>query len=182
MKPLVFFISLFIWSHIAFAQFPSSPIIINFERDFKGKPDKNSPFVALTVLTWEYSYQTEIRRDHLTITFQHEYKIEKGLSWVKLERLKDPALKARVLHHEQGHVNISFIMVKEADRVLSSRTYSKKDYRSEIGMLASSISEFFDTMQKNYDDETEHGSNYKMQQRWDKIIQEKMEEVTGEKV
>lgn len=181
MKPILLLVFLSFCVSKGFAQFPSSPTQLNFETYFRGKPDKNSPFVALTVFTWKYSYNIKIFGNQLVATFEHENKIEKQLSWVKLDRLTNPELKARVLHHEQGHVNISFIMIKEADRVLSSRTYSKKNYKAEIGMLAASVSEYFNTMQQNYDEETEHGSNYRMQQRWDNIIQQKMGEVTASK-
>jgi hypothetical protein len=64
----------------------------------------------------------------------------------------------------------------EADRVLKNRSYSVKNYKAQISQLANEISSYFDTMQRNYDDETEHGSNHKMQARWDQIIADKMEE------
>lgn len=174
------FVLLFFWLsalHFSFSQSPSKPVQIDFERYFLGKPDERSPFVALTALTWKYSYQAKISKNGVKVTFQNEDFVDKDRSWVKWERLKNDEMKSRVLHHEQGHVNISFIMVKEAERTLSSRAYSKKSYKTEIAALANSISNFFYKMQQNYDAETEHGSNYKMQARWDEIIREKMEEL-----
>ncbi|MGY3053058.1 putative secreted Zn-dependent protease [Pedobacter sp. UYEF25] len=181
MKSIALLIVIFLCGRSGRAQFFSSPPQLNFESYFQGKPDKYSPFVALTVFTWKYSYQIKRVGNQLMATFEHENKIEKKLSWVKLDRLSTPELKARVLHHEQGHVDISFIMVSEADRVLSSRTYSKNKYKAEIEMLAVSVSNYFDTMQRNYDEETAHGSNYKMQQRWDNIIAQKMGEIMAQK-
>jgi predicted secreted Zn-dependent protease len=84
-----------------------------------------------------------------------------------------------LLHHEQGHVNIQNILKIEANRVLKSQTYSVKNYKNEIATLANSISAFYNTMQNNYDIETEHGANHKMQARWDKIIEEKTLEVSN---
>ena len=68
------------------------------------------------------------------------------------------------------------ILLLEAERVLKNRNYSVNNYKAQISELANQISNYFDTMQRNYDEETEHGSNHKMQARWDEIIQEKIEE------
>ncbi len=174
MKLFFLFFLLFSTKQFAADQSPNQPIQIDFEHYFLGKPDGQSPFVALTALTWKYSYQARTSNNGVKVIFKNEDFIDKYRSWVKWERLKNDEMKSRVLHHEQGHVNISFIMVKEADKALSSHTYSKKNYKTEIAKLANSISDFFYKMQKNYDEETQHGSNYKMQARWDEIIRQKM--------
>lgn len=102
--------------------------------------------------------------------------VEKQSSWVKWEKIRDEDARINLLHHEQGHANIQYILFLEADRVLKNRSYSVKDYKAQVSKLANDISDYFNTMQNNYDDETEHGINRKMQARWDKIIDDKIAE------
>ncbi|MBC6111966.1 DUF922 domain-containing protein [Pedobacter fastidiosus] len=160
----------------AFKQEFTEPVQLNWETYFKGKADLRSPFFALTAMTWKYSYESTTYRNRVVINLKNEISIDKDRSWVKLDRIRDPETSANLLHHEQGHVNIQYILLLEADRVLKNRNYSIKNYKAQISDLANQISSFFDTMQKNYDEETEHGSNHKMQGRWDVIIQDKMNE------
>lgn len=160
----------------AFKQDFTQPVQLNWETYFKGKADERSPFYALTAMTWEYSYSSTVYRNRVVIKLKNEVRIDKTRSWVKWDKIKDPEIRASLLHHEQGHVNIQYILLSEAERVLKNRNYSVNNYKAQISELANQISEYFDTMQRNYDEETEHGSNHKMQARWDRIIEDKMEE------
>lgn len=161
----------------AFKQDFTEPVQLDWETYYKGKADNHSPFFALTVMTWKYSYESTVYRNRVSIKFQNEVSIDRDRSWVKWDKIKNEEIRSNLLHHEQGHVNIQFILLKEADRVLKNRNYSVRNYKTEISELANSISDFYDTMQRNYDEETMHGSNHKMQARWDEIIQKKMDEV-----
>jgi len=177
MKNLLVVILLSIYPIIApLKQDFDQPEQLDWNIHFKGKPDNNSPFYALTAMTWKYSYASTVYRNRVEIKLQNEISIDKTRSWVKLDKVKTEESRQNLLHHEQGHVDIQYILYLEADRVLKNRSYSVKNYKAQISQLANEISNYFDTMQKNYDEETEHGSNHKMQQRWDKIISDKMEE------
>ncbi|MBO9674676.1 MAG: DUF922 domain-containing protein [Sphingobacteriaceae bacterium] len=160
----------------AFKQDLSQPVQLDWETHFKGKADMRSPFFALTAMTWKYSYESTVYRNRVVIKLKNEVSIDKNRSWVKWDKIKDPEVRASLLHHEQGHANIQYILLLEAERVLKNRNYSVNNYKAQISDLANQISSFFDTMQRNYDDETEHGGNHKMQARWDEIIQDKMDE------
>ncbi|RDC55612.1 DUF922 domain-containing protein [Pedobacter chinensis] len=159
-----------------FKQDFTKPVQLDWETHFKGQADARSPFYALTAMTWKYSYESTVYRNRVAIKLKNEVTIDKNRSWVKWDKIKDPNVRASLLHHEQGHVNIQYILLSEAERVLKNRNYSVKNYKAQISQLANEISNYFDTMQRNYDDETEHGSNHKMQARWDEIIRDKMEE------
>lgn len=154
----------------------TEPVKLDWETYFKGPADTQSPFFALTAMTWKYSYESTVYRNRVAIKLKNEVSIDKKRSWVKWDKIKNPQVSADLLHHEQGHVNIQYILLSEAERVLKNRNYSVRNYKAEISKLANEISDYFDTMQRNYDEETEHGSNHKMQARWDKIIQDKTEE------
>ncbi|TFB30124.1 DUF922 domain-containing protein [Pedobacter alluvionis] len=160
----------------AFKQDFSQPVQLDWETHFKGKPDMRSPFFALTAMTWKYSYESTVYRNRVAIKLQNDVSIDKNRSWVKWDKIKDPEIRASLLHHEQGHANIQYVLLLEAERVLKNRNYSVNNYKAQISELANQISNYFDTMQRNYDEETEHGSNHKMQARWDEIIQNKIEE------
>jgi len=161
---------------LSFRQDINGPEQLDWNVHFKGKPDNNSPFYALTAMTWKYSYASTIYRNRVEIKLQNEISIDRSRSWVKLDKVKTDESRQNLLHHEQGHADIQYILYLEADRVLKNRSYSVKNYKAQISQLANEISSYFDTMQRNYDDETEHGSNHKMQARWDQIITDKMEE------
>ncbi|RYD80229.1 MAG: DUF922 domain-containing protein [Sphingobacteriales bacterium] len=161
---------------LSFRQDIGEPEQLDWNIHFKGKPDNNSPFYALTAMTWKYSYASTVYRNRVEIKLKNEISIDKNRSWVKLDKVRTEESRQNLLHHEQGHVDIQYILYLEADRVLKNRSYSVKNYKAQISDLANQISTYFDTMQKNYDEETEHGSNHKMQERWDKIIRDKMEE------
>ncbi|WP_316737568.1 DUF922 domain-containing protein [Pedobacter aquatilis] len=161
---------------LSFKQDTTEPIQLNFETYFKGKPDENSPYFALTAMTWKYSYESTVYRNRVVINLKNEVSVDKSRSWVKWDKLRNEDTKASLLHHEQGHVNIHYILLIESDRVLKNRNYSVKNYKAQISDLANQISKYYDTMQRNYDEETEHGSNHKMQARWDKIIDDKIAE------
>ncbi|WP_443946841.1 DUF922 domain-containing protein [Pedobacter sp. AW1-32] len=170
------FLLLFLAAAISFGFAINAPEQITWESHFKGKPDLRSPYFALTALSWQYSYESKVSRNRVEINLKNEISVDKNRSWVKWDKIKDPEIRASLLHHEQGHVNIHYIMFLEADRVLKNRSYSVKTYKADIKKLADEISDFFNTMQTNYDEETAHGSNHKMQARWDDIIEERMNE------
>jgi len=170
---LLFF---FVTPLLSFKQDINGPEQLDWAIHFKGKPDNNSPFYALTAMTWKYSYASTVYRNRVEIKLQNEISIDKSRSWVKLDKVRSEEARQSLLHHEQGHANIQYILYLEADRVLKNRSYSVKNYKAQISQLANEISDYFDTMQRNYDEETEHGSNHKMQARWDQIIIDKMEE------
>lgn len=159
-----------------FKQDTPGPVQLDWQTHFKGKADARSPFFALTSMTWQYSYESTVYRNRVVIKLKNEVSVDKGRSWVKWDKIKDPQVSADLLHHEQGHADIQNILFMEAERVLKNRTYSVNNYKAQISQLANEISNYFDTMQRNYDDETEHGSNHKMQARWDQIIMDKTEE------
>jgi len=175
-----YFLLLFILPILCLSSFTQdfiSPVTLDWDTHFKGKADKKSPYLALTAMTWHYQYDAVLSKNQVKIKLTNRVSIDIDRSWAKWDKLKDQNLRDHLLHHEQGHANIEYILLKEADRVLKNRSYSVKNYKTEIATLANEIGSYFDVMQKNYDEETVHGSNHKMQEKWDKIIADKMNEV-----
>ncbi|PST82485.1 hypothetical protein C7T94_07345 [Pedobacter yulinensis] len=146
------------------------PEKLGWKTHFRGAPDYNSPFAALTVLRWHYEYKARITNGRLDIRFNQFFGIDKNKSWVKSERIRNETISNQLLHHEQGHADIHYLMSKEARRVMESRSYRIETYKKEIAALADEVGKYFDEMQKRYDAETAHGNNLKKQAQWDEII------------
>lgn len=151
------------------------PEQVNWATHYKGTPNNNSPFFALTAMVWNYSYESTLYRNRVEIKLKNKVSIDKSKSWVKWNKIKDPDASRRLLHHEQGHVNIHYILLNEAEAQLQNRNYSPRTFRQDIANTAKEISTYFDEMQKRYDQETEHGLNRKAQLEWDKYIEEGLE-------
>lgn len=151
------------------------PEQVNWATHYKGKPNNSSPFFALTTMVWNYSYESTLYRNRVEIKLKNNVSIDKAKSWVKWDKIKDSDASKRLLHHEQGHVNIQYILLNEAEAQLQNRSYSPKTFRQDIANKAKEISAFFDDLQNRYDEETEHGLNRKAQQEWDKYIEEGLE-------
>ncbi len=146
------------------------PEKLSWKTHFRGKPDYNSPFAALTVLRWHYEYKARIVNGRLEVRFSQLFGMDKNKSWVKPERIRNQAVSDQLLHHEQGHADIHYLMYREAKRVMENRTYRVETYKKEIATLADEVGKYFDEMQKRYDEETGHGNNFKKQAQWDEII------------
>ena len=94
-------------------------------------------------------------------------------SWINLDTLKhNRALIDRVLQHEQNHYDIHLLTSTELRKILSSRFYTIKNSRKEIGLLEDSILNVETKLNKLYDYETNHGTLVSKQLSWNKLIEE----------
>ena len=79
-----------------------------------------------------------------------------------------------LLQHEQGHYNIAALMARDffLDVMpLKGKVYGKqKDALDEISKLKSSTLSKIDPLQTRYDDDTKHGSDQAVQNRWTAMI------------
>jgi hypothetical protein len=91
-------------------------------------------------------------------------------SWVREERKC-----AHLLNHEQGHYLIGALCVLEFLRRIDAK---KKNSHEKFEDLVAqtfdrTIKEYLE-IERQYDNETEHRLNYKMQEQWDHQIAEKL--------
>jgi len=150
------------------------PEQINWHTHFLASPDEHSPYFALTATHWQYSYSASIRGNDLHVNFKFSAGVDPDKSWVKLNRLKGSDSKRKLLNHEQGHVNINFLLLKDGEQKVRFQRYTVRNYKKSIQENANKISAYYNAMQKQYDEETNHGSDDIHQKRWDDLIEKEL--------
>jgi hypothetical protein len=150
------------------------PEQISWRTHFLAEPDEHSSFFALTATRWHYSYNASVRGNDLHINFKFSAGVDPDESWVKLNRLKGAESKRKLLNHEQGHVNINFLLLKDGEQKIRFQRYTVRNYKKSIQENANKVSAYYRDMQTRYDEETKHGSDDVNQARWDSLIQQQL--------
>lgn len=150
------------------------PEQISWRTHFLAEPDEHSSYFALTATRWHYSYNASIRENDLHINFKFSAGVDPNQSWVKLNRLKGAESKRKLLNHEQGHVNINFLLLKDGEEKIRFQPYTIRNYKKSIQENANKISDYYRDMQERYDEETKHGSDDVNQARWDSLIEQQL--------
>lgn len=153
----------------------NSPEIINWNTHFQGKPDENSPFAASTATRWSYSYNSTIRNNRLNIDFKFIAGVEPEKSWVKRSRISDRKANVQLLNHEQGHVYINYLLLKDGEIKIRNQKYTIANYKNLIQATANKISDYYYQLQNRYDEETKHGADLAAQAKWDAFLQQEMD-------
>ncbi|MEJ5995363.1 DUF922 domain-containing protein [Pedobacter sp. Du54] len=150
------------------------PEQISWRRHFLAAPDEHSSYFASTSTQWHYSYSATIRGNDLHIDFKFSAGVDPNTSWVKLNRLRGAESKRKLLNHEQGHVNINFLLLKDGEQKVRFQHYTVRNYKKAIQENANKVSAYYNAMQTRYDKETKHGSDDANQARWDQLIDEQL--------
>jgi hypothetical protein len=133
--------------------------------DFRGKPDGNTSFAALTSWNLKISMQSKSTNggpsamESLDIVLA--FNPEK--SWVKPGKTT-----AILLKHEQGHFDIGRLCLLEMLAVL--KTIPQKDQVSQLPALYQRLMQHYDAMGIRYDQETNHSLNRAKQEEWDLFL------------
>lgn len=155
------------------------PEEINWDTHFRGEPDENSAFAALTVTAWNYDYKATVRNKHLHIEFNFTGGVDRDRSWVKRGRIRNRQIRKQLLNHEQGHVNINFFLLRESDAKIRNQRYSISNYKKLIQKNANRLSDYYNKMQDRYDEETKHGTDLAAQDRWDAFFKQELEKYSN---
>jgi hypothetical protein len=151
-----------------------APEQIDWDTHFLANPDRRSPYAALTVTNWHYSYNSKISGNNLHIDFKFTGGVVPDRSWVKSERIANRKISRQLLNHEQGHVNINYLLLREGERQVRFQRYTISNFKRLIQANANRVSKYYSEMQSRYDVETKHGSDLEAQERWDNFIQEQL--------
>jgi hypothetical protein len=146
------------------------PEQIDWDSHFLAKPDKLSPYAALTVMNWHYSYNSKISGNNLHIDFKFSAGVVPSQSWVKTDRISNRKVSRQLLNHEQGHVNINFLLLKEGEIQVRFQKYTVANYKRLIQANANKVGKYYSEMQDRYDVETKHGADLEAQAKWDDYI------------
>ncbi len=170
MRVKLFFIASLIWA-CAFAQAQSiswrsdRPLSVS---DFKGRPDRFSPFFALTYSEINQSYQSDEKG--MRIEISHMFISER--SWMK----KDGADSA-LLAHEQRHFDISEIYSRRIQKELKKMKFSDR-FALEFKNIVEQHIKQMDHAHDFYDKQTRHGTNKEAQATWDRKIAGELAELS----
>lgn len=151
-------------------EFGNKPTQLNWDIHFKGIPNTTSPYYAETSTYFKYKYNAKIRNGIFSIEFKFSGGVDSLQSWVKKDKIEDPKKSAQLLNHEQGHANIGYLLLKEAEIKISNQTYTESNFKSLIERTGNDARTYYAAMQKRYDDETQHGMDLSAQKKWDEYI------------
>ena len=136
-------------------------------KDFKGKPNKRSPYKAMTFASVS---------SNLISFSKNELKIEilchfiRNKSWKTIET-------DELLRHEQLHFDIAELAARKMiERVskLNLKNLSSKNIEQKLNSIFNSSVEEQMEMNQKYDSETNHSIKYIAQSDWEKKIKEKL--------
>lgn len=137
--------------------------------DFNGSPGKEAE-VALTSSGFLFSYQYD-GKSQLTIEVTATF--DKSKSW-----FRDEGKTNEVLNHEQTHFNITEVNARLLRKAFFERTYkSSNNFDVLLTRLYDDFTDRCSRMQNEYDNETNHGINSRLQQAWDKKISQQLKEL-----
>jgi hypothetical protein len=143
--------------------------------DFKGKPDKSSPFFAYTYWSITYTYDAfSFKGDTVKWNVQIILDLTKD-SWKKKDKLSDSLLK-----HEQGHFDIGVLCAQECQSLVNATVFLKNtDYLYNLRRIVGNTVEKYKRMNGQYDSETNHGKNRPAQFKWDTFFAEGLKKKDG---
>lgn len=140
--------------------------------DFKGKPDFNHPYAAITYSGMSYGFSAEIVRGKVLVTYDVKSFFVANKSWVKKWYLNDNVL----LKHEQLHFDITELYARKFRQRLSVKNFTE-NVKSEIKYIYKEISDEKVKAQKLYDVETDHSKNKIAQKKWQLKIESELQKL-----
>lgn len=138
--------------------------------DFKGAPDQNSKFSAITKCGYGYEFST--KKDSISIVTTCYFK--KKSSWVK-ENTKTKAL----LKHEQCHFDLAELNARKFRKLVASYQFKAKTAGETIESLFNKSYSEYSKIQEVYDKETNISRSVVKQSEWEKKIAKELKELSS---
>jgi hypothetical protein len=128
--------------------------------DFKSK-NPATKYDALVFASIGYAEQVKVEDSIIKVQLNVKVFIPKSASWVKNGSKNDYAL-----NHEQRHFDIAKIIAERFKQRLKTERLPVRNYDGVINLDYLEAYREMDSLQKQYDDETNHGDDQSAQQRW----------------
>jgi|WetSurMetagenome_2_1015567.scaffolds.fasta_scaffold00007_145 hypothetical protein len=132
-------------------------------KDFKGSPDEKSSFKALTAAGLYYSAE-QVSEDEVKVTVTPYFDPHK--SWRKKKEVNDNLLEHEQHHFDQWELSsrlfIEKLMGIESSEIKTMLKKIKEEY--------SQVTKEYKRVSQDYDKETDHGTNKRQQETWNKNI------------
>ncbi len=97
----------------------------------------------------------------------------KNKSWVKPDKASP-----YVLTHEQHHFDISYLAANLFIQKLKSANFTNSNYNELLLKIYTECCDVMNIMQDDYDGETKNGQLKDIQQKWNEIVDEKLNAIT----
>ncbi|HEY2582947.1 MAG TPA: hypothetical protein VGI43_14125 [Mucilaginibacter sp.] len=138
--------------------------------DFQSKVE-NSRYDAEIFASIGYDERTEVIKGVVNITMAVKVFVPKSACWAKEGSRND-----YTLNHEQRHFEIAKIASEHLKQKLKTETLPVGNFDGPINMDYLDTYREMDELQKQYDNETNHGSNRSEQQRWNERIDKELKQ------
>ncbi|MDT3403973.1 DUF922 domain-containing protein [Mucilaginibacter terrae] len=144
--------------------------------DFTGQVPAGSGFyVAHTSCNVTMRYNVQSYRSNYRLTFYIPLVFNPERSWINRKMIRNDEMMDEVLHHEQGHYVIAFLMQQELIRELNAFHYTG-DYQRQANNIFNRIDEKYRRMNAAYDSETMHMQDRKQQANWTAYLDRQLQE------
>ncbi|MFI5156414.1 MAG: hypothetical protein ACHQEM_09520 [Chitinophagales bacterium] len=150
---------------------PKRPLTFD---DFQGNPDESSNAAAVTYsivfLKWS---SAQVMNNEIIVDVSVLANFNKTKSWCRKE-----SRNLETLEHEQRHFDISAIKACELVDTIKKFVFSVDDFQRQLNSIQRQKQFELDQLQNQYDSETRHGVGSVVQERWNKMIREKLRNIT----
>jgi len=141
--------------------------------DFQSKIPGGS-YDAEVYPTIGYEEHTEVAKSVINVALAIKVCLPKSASWVRDGRRNDYNL-----NHEQRHFDIAKIAAGHFIQKLKAENLTVSNYEGIINFEYLEAYREMNNLQKQYDDETRHGSDEQAQQQWSERIDKELGKVIG---
>lgn len=155
----------------------SDTIYYDFKRnltwsDFKGKPDNNYFAGAVTASGFAFDSQMNFDGTNINLSIGVYTFFTKNDSW------KKPQINSGYhLLHEQHHFDITRIGSQKFVTELSAAHFTKENYKTLLTSIFNKVYTENESLQTQYDRETNHSLNVDKQLEWNKKIAAEIEKL-----
>jgi len=116
-----------------------------------------------------YDEHTEVVKGIINVDFAIKVCLPKSASWVRDDMRND-----YILNHEQRHFDIAKIAAEHFKQKINAKNLTVSNFEGIINVEYLESYREMNNLQKQYDDETRHGSDRYAQQQWNERIDKEL--------
>ncbi len=137
--------------------------------DFKAPPELGSPKGALTGSSIAYDAKSVGSSiECIVVSYFNRQR-----SWVQANQKTD-----YVLSHEQGHFDLYEIYTRKLRKMLSEKTFTRKNLTNDLKKIVKKVLKKADEQQVKYDKATGFAYNVANQKKWSKKIADELNKLS----
>jgi hypothetical protein len=133
--------------------------------DFKDMRPVTSKYAAAVMPGLGFTEQTSINKGIIAVHIEMKVYLPKSSSWVNAGSQSDYNL-----NHEQRHFDIVKLVSERFKRAMLAEKLPVLNYDGSINVAYFDALREIDRLQKQYDDETSHGTSQSAQEKWNNYI------------